>query len=136
MNPVTDYNSLSDPDLLKLCVWREARGEGPLGQRGVAHVILNRAGDPMWWGHDIKSVILKPYQFSSFNAGDPNADKWPMDDDPALLEISPMCDAVLQGTDRDITDHAQFYHDVSVTPPWAEDYILTLQVGRLMFYKL
>jgi spore germination cell wall hydrolase CwlJ-like protein len=131
-----NYAALSDKDLMALCVWREARGEGILGQRGVAHCIKNRADDPMWWGHDIRSVILKPFQFSSFNVGDPNEKLWPLGDDPQLLEISPMCDSVLAGTDKDITDHAQFYHDVSVTPPWAEDYILTLQVGRLLFYKL
>jgi len=71
------YSELSALDLMKLCVWREARGEGMLGKRGVAQVIQNRANDPSWWGHDIRSVILKPWQFSSFNMADPNSEKWP-----------------------------------------------------------
>src|SRR5450755_941272 len=37
------YSELSPLDLMKLCVWREARGEGILGKRGVAQVIQNRA---------------------------------------------------------------------------------------------
>jgi hypothetical protein len=57
------YSELSPLDLMKLCLWRKARGEGMLGKRGVAHVIQNRADDPSWWGHDVHSVILKPGNF-------------------------------------------------------------------------
>src|SRR6202042_2007527 len=31
------YSELSELDLMKLCVWREARGEGILAKRGVGH---------------------------------------------------------------------------------------------------
>jgi spore germination cell wall hydrolase CwlJ-like protein len=123
---------------MKLCVWREARGEGLLGKRGVAHVIVNRAADPCWWGDDIPSVILKPWQFSSFNVGDPNADKWPEDSDPSFQDCSDVCNAVLAGTDKDITGGATFYNDSSINEPtdWIKaGYILTLQVGRLSFYE-
>lgn len=53
-------------------VWGEARGEHPAGWAGVAHVIANRARRPRWWGRDIASVCLRPWQFSCWNEGDPN----------------------------------------------------------------
>jgi N-acetylmuramoyl-L-alanine amidase len=133
------YGELSALDLMKLCVWREARGEGILGKRGVAHVIQNRADDPSWWGHDIRSVILKPWQFSSFNAADPNSDKWPADGDPSFQDCEQICEAVEARKDEDITAGATSYYDISIPPPaWAADgsNVLTLSVGRLQFYKL
>ena len=58
--------------VLALCIWREARGQSNEARRGVMNVILNRAG-LKFRGHDVISVVLWPYQFSSFNANDPNA---------------------------------------------------------------
>jgi cell wall hydrolase len=132
------YNELSPLDLMKLCVWREARGEGMLGKRGVAHVIQNRADDPSWWGHDVRSVILKPWQFSSFNAADPNSCKWPALGDSSFQDCENICEAVSAGKDEDVTSGATSYYDTSIQPPkWAADGInvLTLAVGRLRFYK-
>ena len=135
----TNYSSLSEIDLMKLCVWREARGEQILGKRGVAHVILNRVNSgQVWMGTSISAVILKAYQFSSFNPGDPNSTRWPLDDDPSFMDCSWVCNGELAGTDEDITNGAEFYHDVSIPEPqaWKDaDYQLTLQVGRLIFYK-
>lgn len=131
-----DYSSLSDIDLLALCVWREARGEGPIGQRGVAHTIQNRAAEPSWWGHDVRGVILCPRQFSSFNADDPNADKFPNPADQGYQSIDAMCRAVLGGTDEDVTAGAQWYIDSSISPPaWASKLEVSLQIGRLTFYR-
>ena len=135
----TRYSELSALDLMKLCVWREARGEGILGKRGVAHVIQNRADDPSWWGHDVRSVILKPWQFSSFNAADPNSNKWPAHGDPSFRDCENVCEAVAGGSDEDITSGATSYYDISIPRPrWASDgtNVLTLSVGRLRFYKL
>jgi N-acetylmuramoyl-L-alanine amidase len=135
MNP-QPYNALSPTEICALCVWREARGEGILGKRGVAHVILNRAMDPGWWGSTISTVILKPFQFSSFNPGDPNADKWPLDDDPSWLDSLNVAQDVLDNGDSDITNGAVNYYDISIEPPaWAATMTLTLSVGRLRFYK-
>jgi spore germination cell wall hydrolase CwlJ-like protein len=133
------YSELSALDLMKLCVWREARDEGILGKRGVAHVIQNRANHPSWWGHDIRSVILKSWQFSSFRATDPNSKKWPAQGDPSFQDCKNICEAVAAGNDEDITDGATSYYDISIPPPaWASDgsNVLTLSVGHLRFYKL
>jgi len=60
-------------DILAKTLWGEARGEGREGLIAVAWVIKNRADNPGWWGKSIELVCLKPYQFSCWNADDPNA---------------------------------------------------------------
>jgi N-acetylmuramoyl-L-alanine amidase len=133
------YDSLSDEDLAALCIWREAAGEGELGRRGVGHAIKHRAEQPCWWGTDVRSVILKPWQFSSFNANDPNSKKRPNPNDRSWVECQGIAKAILADRDPDITEGAQFYHDSSIKFPEAwgvpSDYKLTLKVGRLSFYR-
>src|SRR5882757_10602632 len=135
-----DYNDLSDLSLLELCVYREARGEGPEGKRGVAHVIRNRVYSGIrWWGSDWHSVILHPWQFSSFNASDPNSRHWPSDTDPSFAECCEAVIPVYNGVDEDLTDGATFYFDTSISWPaaWGDErnFINTLNVGRLKFFK-
>jgi N-acetylmuramoyl-L-alanine amidase len=131
------YSNMSDLELLSLCVWREARGEGLLGKRGVAHVVKNRSDQPGWWGQTVKGVILHPEQFSSFNPGDPNSDKWPEDNDPSYSDSLTISEDVLVNGDEDITQGATSYYDISIPIPfWAGSMTLTLAAGRLRFYKL
>jgi hypothetical protein len=131
-----------------LCVWREARGEGMMGRRGVAHVLNNRTQDPSWWGHTWLGVIFRNvvsnsgkriFQFSSFNQSDPNAIQFPSAVGRDWLEIKDIVAAVLKGSDDDITNGAEFYHDSSISFPatWGrrEDYKMTLAVGRFCFYR-
>src|SRR5277367_6025012 len=126
MNP-QPYAQLSDLELCSLCVWREARGEGLLGKRGVAHVIKNRADAPGWWGTSISQVILHPFQFSSFLESDPNSGKWPEDNDPSYSDSLTVSEDVLVNGDEDITNGATSYFSTDIpTPIWAGKMILTL----------
>jgi spore germination cell wall hydrolase CwlJ-like protein len=129
------YTELSDLDLCALCIWRESRGEGILGKRGVAHVIKNRASEG--FGYSISHVILKPYQFSSFNASDPNSDKWPGDADHSWLDCQQVAQDVLEGNDEDITAGATFYFSpplVAAPHAWGPVEVV-LKVGNLTFCK-
>ena len=134
------YENLSDLHLIALAIWREARGEPIEGKRGVAFVIANRVRKPGWWGKDWKSVILKPWQFSSFNSNDPNSSKWPTDDsDPTFNDCLTAAYEAHDGLGADPTSGAFYYHDTSIPFPkaWGEEsqYENTLTVGRLKFYK-
>ena len=139
----TSYASMSDLQLLELCIWREARGEVYDGKRGVAHVIVNRSRKPNWWNYRqsgiLANVILYPYQFSSFNPTDLNQGKWPADGDPSWAECCAVALAVTNGSDEDNTDGALYYFDSSIDFPVAwgnpSDYIETLDVGHLRFFK-
>ena len=125
---------------MALCIWREARGEQIDGKRGVGHVIQNRADKPCWWGNDVRSVILKPWQFSSFNANDPNSERWPDIDDSSWTDSLYVASAILLGGDMDVTDGATHYYDSSIGWPKAwgnrSEYINTVNIGRLHFWKL
>lgn len=131
--------ALSDVDLLALCVWREARGGVYDEKRGVAHVIRNRVAKGGWWGDTIPGVILKPFQFSSFNANDVNANLWPQDSDTSWIDARAVAYTVNANADEDLTDGATYYHDLSVGFPkawgWPSAYINTINIGRLNFYR-
>jgi spore germination cell wall hydrolase CwlJ-like protein len=130
------YSDLSDSELMALCCYREARGEGILGQRGVCHVIKNRADHPSWWGSSILTVVTHPFQFSSFNDGDPNSGLWPKDTDPVWCDILTIAENVIDGTDEDLTGGCNSYYDVSIPPPRWAGTDPGLAIGRLRCYKL
>lgn len=64
-----------EPALMAMLLCGEARGEGREGMEGVANVIYNRLAAPKRFGDTLKSVILRPWQFSCLNPNDPNRAK-------------------------------------------------------------
>lgn len=126
--------------LSALCIWREARGCSLEAQRAIWHVLLNRARDnKQKYGRNLIEVILKPYQFSSFNANDPNAAKIPNPAHtadyvpwPRIMEI------VSNSTDEDPTKGATHYEscDQEHLPGWADPAKVTLEIKPFRFYKL
>ncbi|MBF8305399.1 MAG: cell wall hydrolyses involved in spore germination, partial [Acidobacteria bacterium] len=70
--------------LLAMCLFGEARGESAAALRAVAQVVLNRTRHPhpvfgsrpgAAWEENLRRVILRPGQFSSFHPSDPNYSK-------------------------------------------------------------
>lgn len=126
--------------LLAICVWREARGESIETKTAVACSIRNRVSRPGWWGHNWTSVILMPWQYSSFNANDPNSRLLPHDNDPSWEESLNAAYAVYCNQVEDTTQGADSYFDRSLDqnpPAWATDGTKTHTVdsGRLHFYR-
>ena len=140
--PVTDPAHLPDGEVLARTLYGEARGEELAGIEAVASVILNRvafakARGRYWWGNDIKSVCLKPGQFSCWNAADPNRKK--------LLAVNPrdrayrLCKRIakraVDGVLCDATDGATHYHTHAVDPYWARGHVPVAEIGGHLFYK-
>jgi N-acetylmuramoyl-L-alanine amidase len=127
-------------DVLVRTVYGEARGEPKAGQVAVVHVIRNRVDRPGWWGHDIASVCLAPWQFSCWNVSDPNR---------ALIEALPRESEVYQQLaqlvrlawdEADTTDGADHYFAPKgmpggKPPSWAMQYRRTVSIGRHVFYS-
>jgi N-acetylmuramoyl-L-alanine amidase len=74
--------SVSDIDILvgALTIHGEARGCTQEGRTAIAHCLINRMKAKAWWGrgtsypdHSMAAVCLKPWQFSCWNASDPNS---------------------------------------------------------------
>ena len=123
--------------MLALCCWREARGESIATKYAQAWSVRNRVNNPGWWGHDWVSVILKPEQYSSFNAGDPNAVKFPTADFQDWMDCLKVASDVYAGKASDPTSGATSYYDISIAPPkWTASMVMTVRSGRLVFYKL
>ena len=136
------YDQLSEEQLLALCIWREARGELFLVKMCVGQVIVNRAKVACWWNGDtvsIRATILHPFQFSSFNADDPNADKWPEDDSQAWQDSILAQKSAMNQSLADPTDGATYYFDKSISWPsgWGKeaDYENTVNLGNMRFFK-
>ncbi len=122
-------------DYLARTIWGEARGEGARGMQAVGNVILNRVARGGWYGASIKDVVLKPYQFSAWNVGDPNRTKMLNATDADLRQARTIALQLQAGTLPDITGGATNYHATSVSPAWAKKMTKTVQIGNHVFYK-
>lgn len=130
-------------NLLALCIWRESRGEVVAAQRAVAWSIRNRVENPTWWGNDWVSVILKNYQYSSFNHNDPNAVKFPIETDTSWQSCFAWAEEAYLGANPsdDPSLGATHYYDRSLDanpPSWAKDgsMVETTSIGNLRFWKV
>lgn len=128
---------LSDPtQLLALCIWREARGEPYAAKLGVAWTIKNRClmAPAQGFRFDIPHNILKPWAFSSFMAGDPNAAKYPEPNDPSWIDSL----KAAESTEADPIGSAVFYFSRPLTEPpnvWGR-VDQTAVIGGLKFYRV
>jgi spore germination cell wall hydrolase CwlJ-like protein len=125
-----------------LCLWREARGSSLAALTGIWWVLQNRLASPKF-PKSLPAIILQHNQFSSFNANDPNATKFPI---PALVGLAtPLdwkafldCQTVVQNTlGADPTDGALFYESLPEKPTsgWWTELVMTVQIGPFRFYK-
>jgi N-acetylmuramoyl-L-alanine amidase len=130
--------SPSDDSLVAIAIWREARGASRESRLGVLSVLRNRLQAGWLGANTMAEVILKKYQFSSFNWNDPNSSQWPRPgaaaDWEAWLDI---CSLVALAP-PDNTSGANSYHNASMNPPpkWADPAKITLRTESFLFYKL
>ncbi|ASV44586.1 endolysin [Agrobacterium phage Atu_ph03] len=125
VRPVVEGYTDDDIDLMTRAVLGEAAGEGATGQAAVAHTILNRVIDGSYGGRSIKGVVLKPGQFSAFNAETGyiggkgannliNIDK----NSPAYQSARQIVQHVLSGSNVDPTNGATHYVAGGIRPDW------------------
>jgi spore germination cell wall hydrolase CwlJ-like protein len=107
-------------------------------------VIVNRRNKGGWFGKDLRSVILKPKQFSCFNLSDPNriklmgiAGDWEgkFDYDKALRDCFYVAEGVLNGQFVDPTGGATHYEVKGTGAAWAKSMVVTDEIGHHVFYK-
>jgi len=100
-------------------IWHEARGEPKIGQRAVAHVIINRSERR---GISACAVIHEPRQFSFRFKKAYNGPSW-----EKALKIA-------ENPGIDPTGGARFFHATHVRPAW-RNVKYTITIGRHKFYK-
>lgn len=124
-------------DILARTLYGEARGEPLNGMEAVATVVMNRVRRGGWFGKDVISVCLKPYQFSCWNKGDPNFSKIHAvsADDPVFATCKRVAARAVSGTLPDAVRGATHYHTLSCNPKWSLDQVPVAQIGNHLFYK-
>lgn len=143
--------SLSDPDLMALCIWSEARGESYDGMVAVGSVILNRVdygqkhhGWGKLYGDSIQGVVLAKEQFSGFNSNNREygavinkAKEAKAGEDPGVTfgQCKTVSLSLINGT-MGRTVHGIYYHTVDCNPPWAKDMRLEIVIGLHRFYYI
>jgi spore germination cell wall hydrolase CwlJ-like protein len=126
-------------DTLARNAWGEARGCGALGMQRVINVMINRADNPRWWGHDVTSVCLAPWQFSCRNESDPNLPKLlaVTDEDPQFRIATSLATKAVARQLPDLTFGADSYYAIGSPPPeWAKGKTPTVSDGWHHFYRL
>ena len=131
---MSDTDKFTDQQILARTIWGEARNQSLLGQQAIGCVVLNRAKLGGWWGHDIRSVCLKPYQFSSWNDNDPNRPKM-----IALLDADcqPMMDIAqdaIDGNLADVVNGADSYEVTGTNAFWGKNLTPVAVIGAHSFY--
>lgn len=127
-------------DTLARTLWGEARGEPLAGIRAVAAVVMNRAMHPRvhWWGRTVIGVCRAPFQFSCWNADDPNR--------PRLLAATTAdrhfqaCLGVAQEAlagqlAAEQSLRATHYHTKAILPKWARNHVPCASIGAHLFYN-
>ena len=135
-----DYGFMSgEPEyrLLARLIYGEARGEPVQGRIAVACVVRNRVRRPSWWGRTWREVMLKPYQFSCFNPGDPNfrVVLTVSENDPLFRECVWIAQGVILGILQDNTDGATHYHRWDRSPKWGRRMKATVTIGNHVFKR-
>lgn len=130
-----------DEFLGALCIFREARGASMPAKVAIWWVLRNRAADPRArWPKTIAGCVTEPYQFSSFNKGDPNSTLFPDQKQIQDWDAWQDCqDAVMVAIGGDPTDGATNYHSIpdgQPLPSWADSAKLTVTIGPFKFYRL
>lgn len=131
---MTDTNE--QIDYIARTAWGEARGEGATGMQAVINVIMNRAKKGGWYGLTPKDVVLKKWQFSCWNAGDPNREKLlaVTTADKNFAKALDLATLAYNGQLPDITGGAVNYHAKSISPSWAPKMKKTATIGSHIFY--
>ena len=134
--------SAKDVDVLARTIYGEARGEDRVGQICVGWVVRNRA-ELGYRGNSLSECALKRWQFSCWNADDPNYQKLNQVDlsDEVYRECMRNALQVIAGG-IDPTNGATHYHTISKPkaavswpPNWAEGHQPCATIGRHVFYK-
>jgi cell wall hydrolase len=148
MNPLPDKSKpieAQTPDMLaRMLGWAEGRGEALQAVVGILWSIKNRVQHPHWWGNTLSSVILKKWQYSSFNGNDPNRaemmDPLKYDTEATWAKICLSYEEVFVQGVPDPTGGATHYHDKTMLehkPAWATapGTKFLCRIGDIYFYK-
>jgi N-acetylmuramoyl-L-alanine amidase len=128
----------NNEEALALTMVGEARGEDREGMQAVGNTVMNRLALNTWFGHTIKEICLKPWQYSCWNAGDPNSQYLAdlPESDPIYQTAYGIAVGLVAGTIVDITNGATHYFRIGTPiPAWATGKASCAHIGNHLFFK-
>lgn len=137
--PVPGLTAAEQPEkaLLRMVLWAEARGEGPVGVLAVWWVIATRAARQK---KSKREIMLARRQFSCLNATDPQGPKMvtaDMDDQRGWAMVDAVATLAEAGYTSDPTLGATHYYNPAVaSPAWGRghpQWVETAVIGRHVF---
>lgn len=134
---MSDIDDLSDLQVLARTIWGEARSEPLAGKQAVASIIMNRAKHPSWWGKNVRSCCLKPYQFSAWNLGDPNRSKLMAvtAEDKSFRDCVSIANSAIAGDLLDNSGGSDSYQVVGTNAYWSKGLTPVVTIGKHEFFK-
>ena len=129
---------MSPERLVELCIWREARGASKDARQGVLSVLRNRLAAKWLGATSMAEVILRKYQFSSFNWSDPNSNLWPREGNHADWEAWLDICSLVDSDPPDNTSGANSYHNASMNPlpSWSDPAKIVARIDPFLFLRL
>lgn len=125
-------------DTLARTLWGEARGESNAGREGVANVVLNRSRKgPPRYSATVEAVCKQPFQFSCWNANDPNRKKL-LNVDASNIDFVQCQDIARRAVDGMLIDNTKgsTHYLVKGTPAdWAVGHTPVVIIGKHAFYN-
>ena len=126
-------------ECLAEAMYYEARGEGLAGEKAVAEVVLERtksANYPKTVCGVVYDGVQRDRRDCQFSFACDGTLRRPKDAG-AWTRVQALADKILTGSVRlaNLTGHAIAYHNVDVTPGWAETMLRTAQIGNHVFYR-
>ncbi len=130
----------ADIDIMARTIYGEGRGESHKARLAIGWVLINRwTSTTGQWARDdtLATACLRPWQFSAWNAGDPNMGKM-MDvtiNDQVFRECMIVALSALNTPDE--TFGARHYHTKVMGWPtaWGEEKTPCYEVGKHLFYN-
>ena len=116
-------------------IWMESSGEPYEGKVAVGEVIRNRTATKFFSNGSVPDTVLRPSQFSCWNATSPRRGLAAMLDgsDPVVMDCGK---AWVESAESELTNGANSYFNPTwVHPDWANGKP-TVQIGNHLFFKL
>jgi spore germination cell wall hydrolase CwlJ-like protein len=136
---LAQMETAAEAECLAEVMYYEARGEGIEGEKAVAEVVLQRTRTTDYpstvcgVAYDGVQPDRRDCQFSFACDGTLRRPR----DGHAWQRVRQLAEKILIGAVRlpGRTGHAVAYHNVDVTPAWAQTMLKTAQIGNHVFYR-
>lgn len=135
-----DTDQFADREIIARTAWGEARSLGHDGMQATINCIQNRLlSGVTWWGSTLRTICIRPWQFSCWNANDPNRPKLLSvgETDPQYIIALGLADSAINGTLVDISNCSDSYYDdrMPSMPVWSTGLEPRFICGTQKYFK-